>query len=159
MEYYIINESVYEKVKARIASAKKDKAKIVFTNNDDEFSRKILEKLGNEIDIYLINLAWRRDMQKQREAGFNQVIAKICAKANIVIGINFDEIIESRNLKEKSEILGRIRQTIKLCNKNKLKMKFIILKKENERNIYDLKSLGLIFGMPTWMTSNLLYMI
>jgi hypothetical protein len=34
-------------------------------------------------------------------------------------------------------------------------MKFIIQKEKNIRNIHDLKSLGLVLGMPTWMTSAL----
>ena len=57
--------------------------------------------------------------------------------------------------KEKPDILARIRQNIVLCNKNKLKMQFILDKEENKRNIYDLKALGLILGMPTWMTKSL----
>jgi RNase P/RNase MRP subunit p30 len=82
-------------------------------------------------------------------------MAKECKKKKIVIGINLDELIEERNLKEKSQILARIRQNIFLCNKNKVKMKFLALKEKNQRNIYDLKSLGLILGMPTWMTKEL----
>ena len=154
-EYVHINENSFEKIKSLIQSSKKEGKKIIYSSDSDELSRKILEKLGSDINIYLINLAGRRDKSKQREGGFNQVIAKICKKENINIGINFDEIIESGNLFEKSEILGRIRQNIKLCNKNKLKMKFIFLKKENERNIYDIKSLGLVLGMPTTIVKDL----
>ena len=73
-------------------------------------------------------------------------------KNNIQLGINLDEILEETNAKKKAEILARIKQNIKLCNKNRVKMRFIAQKKKNERNIYDLKSLGLILGMPTWMT-------
>ena len=31
-------------------------------------------------------------------------------------------------------------------------MRFIAEKEKNQRNEYDLKSLGLVLGMPTWMT-------
>jgi len=55
--------------------------------------------------------------------------------------------------KDKTEILARIKQNIKLCNKNKVQMKFI--EQKHKRNIYDLKSLGLVLGMPTWMTKGL----
>ena len=55
-----------------------------------------------------------------------------------------------RKNKNKAEILARISQNIKLCNKNKLKMKFISFKQK--RNTHDLKALGLVLGMPTWMT-------
>ncbi len=91
----------------------------------------------------------RKDRQKQRDSGFNHVLAKLAKKKNVAIGINLDEIIES---KEKAKILARIEQNIKLCNKNKLHMKFISKKKRND---YDLKALGLVLGMPTWMTKKL----
>ncbi len=121
---------------------------IIFSSDDDELNRKILEK--EKIDVFLINLAGRKDFQKQRNSGFNQVLAKIAQKNNIIIGINFDEILESSSY-EKPKIFARIRQNIKLCNKNKLKMKFVIQNPKNQRDIYDLKSLGLVLGMPTWM--------
>jgi len=141
----IINETSFDKVRKRIQKAEGEK---VFSSNDDELNRKVLEKLG--IDVLLLNLSGRRDRLKQRDSGFNQVLAKIAKKNNVVIGINFDEIIESKNEK-REKILARVKQNIRLCNKNKLKMKFIIQEKENERNIYDLRAFGLVLGMPTWM--------
>ncbi len=120
--YFIIKETQFEKVKKLIIENKKLGMTIIFSNIDDEFSRKVLEKLGKDIDIYLINVSNRKDKQKQRESGFNHVLAKICQKQNITLGINLDEIIDSENLKEKSDILGRIRQNIVLANKNNMKM-------------------------------------
>jgi RNase P/RNase MRP subunit p30 len=146
----ILKETDFNKLKNEVKKAKEDKNIIVFTSEDDELNRKVAEKLP--IDIVLINLNYRKDFQKQRNSGFNQVIAKIMKKNNIQLGINLDEIIEERNLKKKAEILARIKQNIMLCNKNKVKMKFIVQKEKNTRNTYDLKSLGLILGMPTWMT-------
>jgi len=122
---------------------------IIFSSDNDELNRKILEK--ENIDILLLNQSKRRDFQQQRNSGLNQVLAKIAKKNKVTIGINLDEIIDSEK-KEKAEILARIKQNIKLCNKNKLKMKFI---SQNKRDIYDLKSLGLILGMPTWMIKEL----
>ncbi len=141
----IINETSFDKVRKIIQKAEGEK---VFSSNDDELNRKVLEKLG--IDVLLLNLSGRRDRLKQRDSGFNQVLAKIAKKNNVIIGINFDEIIESKNEK-REKILARVKQNIRLCNKNKLKMKFIIQEKENERNIYDLRAFGLVLGMPTWM--------
>ena len=123
---------------------------IVYSSNDDELNRKVIEKLS--VKILLVSLSDRKDYQKQRNSGFNQVMAKVMKKKGIVLGINFDEVLESRGLSEKAGILARIRQNIFLCNKNKVKMKFVIQKNKNERNVYDLKSLGLVLGMPTWMT-------
>ena len=141
----LIQEKTFEKAKKEIKQAEKP---IIFSSNDDDLNRRIMEKLP--IDIFLINLGNRKDFQKQRNSGFNQVLAKIARKNNITIGINLDEIIESKN---KEKILARLNQNILLCNKYNIKMKFIGQK--YKRNIYDLKSLGLILGMPTWMTKEL----
>ncbi|MEN7982498.1 MAG: RNase P subunit p30 family protein [Nanoarchaeota archaeon] len=142
----ILHKDNFNKLKNKVKEAK---SPIIFTSNDDELNRKVLEKL--QIDILLINQKNRKDFQKQKNSGFNHVLAKITKKNNIQIGINLDEVVES-NSKEKSKILARIQQNIKLCNKNKIQMQFI---GKNKRNIYDLKSLGLVLGMPTWMTKRL----
>ena len=123
----------------------------VIFSGSDELNRKILEK--EKISVLLINQKNRKDFQKQRNSGFNHVLAKLAKKNEVIIGINLDEIIEAGH-REKAEILARIRQNVNLCNKNKLKMKFITLK-ENKKDIYCLKALGLVFRMPTWMTKNL----
>ena len=143
----IISTSNFETARKQIASAK---SPIIFSSDNDDLNRKLIEKLP--IEILLINQKNRKDFQKQRNSGLNHVLAKIAKKNNISIGINLDEIIESRE-KQKSQILARIKQNIILCNKNKLQMKFI--SEKHKRNTYDLKSLGLVLGMPTWMTKQL----
>jgi RNase P/RNase MRP subunit p30 len=122
---------------------------IVFTTQDDELARKVLEK--EQISVLLINQRGRQDKLKQRTSGFNQVLAKIAKKKNITIGINLEEITTQIS-EEKSEIIARIRQNVELCKKNKLNMTFF---PKDARDQYDLKALGLILGMPTWMTKNL----
>ena len=143
----IANETNFEKIREKI---RKGKMPIIFTSNDDDLNRKVLEK--EKISILLLNQNERKDKLKQRNSGLNHVLAKIAKKNNISIGINLDEIMESKN---KARILSRINQNIKLCNKSKLKMKFITINEKNKRNLHDLKSLGLILGMPTWMTKTL----
>ncbi|MEK6819751.1 MAG: hypothetical protein AABY03_00960, partial [Nanoarchaeota archaeon] len=101
--------------------------------------------------VLLLNLKEKKDRQKQRESGLDHVMAKFAKKKNVAIGVDFNEILES-NGKMKAEILARVRQNIKICNKNKLKMVFLGFQ---EKNNYDLKSLGLVLGMPTWMTNDL----
>jgi RNase P/RNase MRP subunit p30 len=142
----ILQKDNFNRLKEKVKNSEKP---IVFTSEDDEFNRKVLEKLP--INILLINQKNRKDFQKQRNSGFNQVLAKITKKNNIQIGINLDEIIDS-NSKEKFQILARIKQNIKLCNKNKIQMQFI---GKNKRNLHDLKSLGLILGMNTSIVKNL----
>ena len=147
MEQIIICEKDFQKARKKIRE--NPRKVVIFSSDDDELNKKILEK--ENIDILLLNLSSRKDRMKQRDSGFNHVLARLAKKKNISLGINLDEIINSKS-KEKSEILARVRQNIKLCNKNKLKMKFISSKK---RDRYNLKSLGLLLGMPTWMTKNL----
>ncbi|MBU4069394.1 MAG: hypothetical protein KJ646_00255 [Nanoarchaeota archaeon] len=147
-ETILVQETTFEKTRKAINKSKEKI--IIFSSNNDELNRKVLEKL--KINILLLNQSKRKDFQKQRNSGLNHVLATIAKKNNIVIGINLDEIIEAKP-KEKSEIISRIAQNIKLCNKNKLKMKFISIK--HSRNIYDLKSLGLILKMPTWMVKEI----
>jgi RNase P/RNase MRP subunit p30 len=148
MEQIFIHEDNFDKARKQIHE---NKGKlIIFSSNDDELNRKILEK--EQINVLLLNQEKRKDFQKQRNSGLNQVLAKIAKKKDIVIGINFDELIKSEG-KEKSEIIARIRQNIRLCNKNKVKMKFI--SKNNEMNSANLQALGLVLGMPTWMISKI----
>ena len=135
--------------KSRDLIRKNKGKKIVFSSDDDELNRKILEK--EKINVLLLNLKEKKDRQKQRESGLDHVMAKLAKKNNVVIGVDFNEILES-NGKMKAEILARVRQNIKICNKNKLKMVFLGFQ---EKNNYDLKSLGLVLGMPTWMTNDL----
>ncbi len=146
----ILKEKDFSKLKNEIKKAKEDKKEIIFTSEDDELNRKVAEKLP--INLLLISLNQRKDFQKQRNSGFNQVMAKVLRKNNISLGINLDEIIEEKDFKKKAEMLARIKQNIKLCNKDRIKMRFIPQKEKNKREIYDLKSLGLVLGMPTWMT-------
>ena len=78
-------------------------------------------------------------------------MAKIASKKKIIVGINLDELI-NQNIKEKAQIIARIKQNIDLCKKYKVNMKFLY--QEHKRNNYDLRALGLTLGMPTWMTKN-----
>ncbi len=145
----IIQETNFSKIQAQIKEGQAQKKQIIFSSDNDDLNRKVLEKLP--IQILLINLSKRKDFQKQRDSGFNQVLAKIAKKNNITIGINLDEILNAKT-NEKVKILARVEQNVKLCNKNKLKMRFIT---KEQKDSYDLKSLGLVLGMPTNMMKNL----
>lgn len=144
----LIYENDFDKARKQIQ--KNAGEKIIFSSDNEETNRKVLEK--EDIDVLLLNQAGKKDYQKQRNSGFNHIMAKLAKKKNIVIGINLDEIIKSSE-KEKAVILARVIQNIKICSKNKLKMKFIY--KNQKRNLYDMKSLCLILGMPTSMIKSL----
>lgn len=140
----IINETDFEKARKKIKEFLQKKKEIIFSTNDDELSRKILEK--EKIDVLLIPLKNREDWQKQRNSGLNQVLAREAKKKGVTIGINLDELIEANKI-EKPRILSRIIQNIKIAKKSDLKIKFFCDK--HNRDKYDLKSLGLILGITT----------
>ena len=146
MERVISTEMDFVKLKSEI---KKNKGnEIVFTSKDDDFNRRVCEKLP--IQIILIPLAERKDYSKQRDSGFNQVIAKILKKNNIKLGVSLDELAES---KYPERVFARVKQDIMICNKNKVEIVFI--QGKNKRTESEIKSIGLALGMPTWMTSRL----
>lgn len=144
----VIHEDDFDKARRMIQE--NSGKRIIFSSDNEETSRKVLEK--ENIEILLLNQAGKKDFHKQRNSGFNHIMAKMAKKKGIIIGINLDEIVKSSE-KEKAAIIARIRQNIKICSKNKLKMKFIY--KNQKRNFYDLRALGLVLGMPTWMTRGL----
>ena len=76
MEYQLIQENNFEKARKEINKNKSQE--IIFSSNNDDLNRKVLEKLP--INILLINQKARKDKQKQRDSGFNQVLAKIAKK-------------------------------------------------------------------------------
>ncbi len=148
--FSFIEEDNFEKARKKIRENKGKK--IIFSGKDDDLNRKILEK--EDIDTLLIKTSGKKDKSKQRDSGFDSVMAKISKKRKVNLGIYLDEIINSKGI-VKTKILGRVIQNIKLCNKNNLNVKFVALKKENKRNPYDLKALGLVLGMPTRMVKDL----
>jgi RNase P/RNase MRP subunit p30 len=61
---------------------------------------------------------------KQRNSQLNEILAKICAEKNVVIGIQIDEIIKKSD-KEKARALARLMQNIMLAKKAGTKLVFI----------------------------------
>lgn len=147
--HLIFRVNSYEDAKKKIEDAKeKNPGKFIgFTSSDDELNRKIIEKL--KVDIFMPNLLGRKDWQKQRNSGLDNVMAREASKKAIFIGINLGEVFEAERLK-KADILARVRQNIELCKKNKVKMLFV-----DGRDVYGLKALGLVLGMPTWMVKDI----
>lgn len=147
MKYEIVKESTFEKARKSIQDLKKLGKAVAFRSGDDDLNRKILEKAP--IDLIIIPQKGRKDRQKQRDSGFNQVLAKTANKNKVKLGIDLNEIINSRG-KDKAKILARIKQNIDLCKKNKVDIKFL-----GKKDKYDIKSLALVLGMPTSATKNL----
>jgi RNase P/RNase MRP subunit p30 len=141
----ITEEKDFNKLRELVKKEKKIK---IYSSDDDEINRKVIEKLP--VEILLINLENRKDFLKQRNSGFNQVLAKIAKKKKVKIGINLDEIIES---KEQNRVIARLKQNISICKKEKLEMQFV--QKKYKRETHELKSLLASLKAPTWMVSKL----
>lgn len=145
-EKIILREKDFNRLRDLV---KKNKGKeIIFSSDDDNLNRKVIEKL--QVDTVLINLSGRKDYSKQRNSGLNEIIVRLLAKNKIQVGINFDELVIS---KDKLKVVSRLRQNIKLCSRKRVQMQFILGKEK--RSLILLKSFGLVLGMPTWMTKNL----
>ena len=120
MSQILISEKTFEKARKLIRENKENS--IIFSSEDDDLNRKILEK--ENISILLLNQKNRKDFTKQRNSGFDSVMAKIASKKKIIVGINLDELI-NQNIKEKAQIIARIKQNIDLCKKYKVKSIFL----------------------------------
>jgi RNase P/RNase MRP subunit p30 len=79
-------------------------------------------------------------------------LARLAKKNEVSLGINLEEIFTSDSFKEKSDVIARIKQNIKLCSKYKIKVVFFA---ERRRDLYDLKALCLVLGMPTYLTKEI----
>ena len=138
MEQIILTEKNFSRLKELV---RKNKGKeIIFSSSDDELNRKVMEKL--DVSGVLISLEGRKDYMKQRNSGFNQVMAKVVKKKGIFVAFDFNELVNS---KEKSRVIARLKQNIFLCNKYGVGLKVI----NYGRDVYDLKSLFLVLGLKT----------
>ncbi|MBW3020474.1 hypothetical protein KY334_04200 [Candidatus Woesearchaeota archaeon] len=123
---------------------RRENKSIIILSQDDEFNRKALEIKNLDTLIINENLN-QKDYSKQRNSGLNEVLVKICAKNNISIGIQIEEIIKKPS-KEKAIALSRLMQNIMLCKKSKTKLIFI--KKDNKYD-RELQSLLISLGADT----------
>jgi RNase P/RNase MRP subunit p30 len=145
MEQIILNEKNFNRLREEVK--KNPDKEIIFSSSDDELNRKVMEKL--EISGILISLGGRKDYMKQRNSGFNQVMAKVAKKKGIFVCFNFSELINS---KEKSRVLARLKQNVFLCNKYDVQLKFVGIEGLDIKN---LKSLMLILGLKTSLVKKL----
>mgnify|MGYP001196007500 FL=1 len=99
---------------------KKYNNKIIIGTSKNE---KIIRKLVEHKNIYgIVDIESDKgpDHTHYRRSNMNQVIAKLMKENNKVYFINFNSILKSRN---KSKLIGRIRQNVILCNKYNTKIK------------------------------------
>ena len=95
---------------------------VVIQGGDEKINRLAVET--RKVDVLLSpEKNNKRDFMFFRNSGLNQVLCKLAVKNHISIGFNFSDILNS-NGKERSKLLGRMTQNVRLCKKYKVKMEF-----------------------------------
>ena len=106
----------------------------IVQGGDDKVNRKAVE--DKKVDILLSpEKNNKKDLMFSRRSGLNQVLCKLAAKNGVAIGFDFSYLLNSSG-RERSRILGRMRQNVRLCRKYKIKMIFSCF----ARNKYELRS-------------------
>lgn len=142
MNKKLITETDFNRLKNIIKENKKIE---IYSSIDDDLNRKVAEKIP--IEVLAIPLKNRKDFSKQKNSGLNQVITKIMKKKEISLGVFIDELIPPRE-----EIIGRLKQNIFLCKKEKINISF--LEQKNKREIYELKAILSTLKADTKTTHN-----
>ncbi|MBD3354594.1 hypothetical protein GF361_01255 [Candidatus Woesearchaeota archaeon] len=78
----------------------------------------VLEKLKPSL-IFNLEKSPKKDRPHYRYSGLNQVLCKLAAKNNVVIGFAFSELLNSS---KKPIIMGRMMQNIRFCKKYNCKV-------------------------------------
>ncbi len=95
---------------------------VVIQGGDEKINRLAVE--NRKVDILLSpEKNNKKDFMFFRNSGLNQVLCKLAKKNNVAIGFNFLDVLNSEG-RERSKILGRMAQNVRLCRKYKVKMVF-----------------------------------
>jgi RNase P/RNase MRP subunit p30 len=117
-----IDTSNIEKAKQLIKQEKNKEKPIIVIAKDDNFNKKMLEY--GKFDILLGIEYDRKDSKRQLDSGLNSFLASLASKNKVSLGIDVNELNKLEK-KQKSVILARIIQNIKLCRKAKAKISII----------------------------------
>jgi RNase P/RNase MRP subunit p30 len=147
-EYKMIISEKIEEVRKQAEKLAKEVRKVIVLGRDIEFNRKILEM--KKVNMLVLQNKIGRDKLKQRDSGLNEVLCDIAKKNNVIIGIDFSEILNSEG-KERGKILGRVIQNLKLMKKAKNKIE--IINKPADRRGF--QALFLVLGIDTKLASEL----
>jgi len=133
----MINTKNIEEALKEIKKLIKEGKKVVVEAGDDNFNRKIFE--SKEVDMVTGLEFNKKDKLKQRNSGMNEIIAKLAKKNKIDIGIDISRINKLSPF-EKTRILGRIKQNIKLSKKNDVKI--LVIGADSRESMSFIKILG-----------------
>lgn len=133
------------KIKVRNVSPGKE---VVFGNV--EANRRIIEARKVKV-LVSPHLGARKDFLNFRNSGLNDVLCVLAKRNKVSIGFSFSEVLNLDGEK-RIDILARMRQNVKLCNKYKVDMIVVSLATEpyEQRGKEALKSFGRVLGMKNF---------
>lgn len=117
----------------------------IVEGGSEEKNRKAVEDKSTDI-LLSPERNIQTDKLSSRNSGLNQVLCQLAHDNKIAIGFSFSELLNS---KERSKVIGRWAQNIRLCRKYKVKMVLASFSnsKWEMRSPKDLFSLALTLGM------------
>lgn len=130
----------------------KEKKLIGIKAKDEMFNRRVIETLKFD---YLVSpeLNNGKDSLKQRSSGLNHTLAKTASEKKIAILISLDTI-EKQDKENKSILIARIIQNIKVCRKSKCLVKIASLSNNKFFSKKERELIGLSWGMSSQQTAN-----
>lgn len=150
---------IVETLKARKThkgSALEEQNKIIaVAGRDDAFNRRIIETIKTDFLVSPEKYT-EKDGLKQRDSGLNHVTAKAAAKNNISIVIDFSDVSNIANKKEKSIRLAKIMQNIVVCRKVNCPIKIASFAEDKTKIIdeYSLKAFLFSLGESSQQVGN-----
>jgi len=154
---YLIDSDEKETRKIADSFRQKNQKKIIAVlGRDDAYNRRIIETMNIN---YLVSperdYKEKKDTLKQRDSGINHVLGKIAKEKNIPIVINISELIKLKK-SDKSRIISRIMQNIKICRKTKCQIKIATFASDKTelQNEHDLRAFCFSLGMSSQQVSD-----
>jgi ribonuclease P/MRP protein subunit RPP1 len=145
---YLIDSDEKE-IRKIIEALKNKKKKIAVLGKDDNFNRRIIEtcRINYFVSPEKNN---QRDTLKQRDSGLNHVVAKEAREKDISIVIGLADVLKASG-KNRSLLLARIMQNIKICRKVGCKIRIATFaeNKEDLRSEGELKAFLFSLGMSS----------
>lgn len=139
---------------SQLQKAKTSSDIVIVRSKDDAFDRNLLER--GKIDlIFDMENSPRSDFIHQRNSGLNHIFCRLATKKAIVIGTSFSNIFNKFPF-ERAQVMGRIKQNLRLCKKYNTKTIFAsFAKKPTElRSPDDLRSFLISLGVDNSIAKN-----
>lgn len=120
----------------------------IVVGGTDKTNRKAVE--NKKIDILLSPEKGRKnDFLHSRNSGLNHILCKLAKENDIAIGFSFRDVLNAKNSKERSKLIGRMQQNVRFCRKFKTKIVLASFAKNKYemRNAKDLLAFAQVLGM------------